>query len=1178
MAINYIPADVTQGLLFEEPQKIPQLPEGKLVAYDGKNIMPTVEGYKSFFGTSNRVGDSTLPATEIQEILCFSTEYSQLVLIALCGDGLWLRSMEGDGTVTITEDSSEYSIAFPLGNFSWNKIVPLSSANPWKLWTKVIINNRAFFYANGLANVLEIVSPGPGMIKIKKLDPTYIISAVAKQHKIQIVLKEELGNSTYKSIQIDGGYYTKYVSRESDIDDFIERIRDALGGGDISGKSLSVTKGKWTFNIPEFANYNAISASIVAANGTALRDISVSADLSVASYLDYATRGFTADAVTTLNEFYALYPTLLNSWDMYTYITPKFQSNLVPTPNNVTITAWDGAQYTYDIYTYDIVAHIAWMNLHRPPLMVSYGINFTNFAGSDIKVTIPMMPSVSFSVWRQFLAMLYHLASDAYENIPSYFVHRRDATTYEGVPFSKPNVVDFANVAYNPLDNIWDGRPVSGTAVPNPANYSKLPVLAGDVPSNIYINFMNPLLYGSDPNLFQASFPFSGGYWNITITTSYIGLAWTSSPLYTIEPITTSSTSTRRIYIPNAAFLGFTDTIIWFYIKADAAQIPGYNVNTLGGGNGLIIRANSLGTSGDYQLYTTAPDFDTAWSCGRANYSLQGSGSHWRSFKAGTEFNAELTNIENYKLKDGVAKYQLDHYSADIGPPFILISDLFGLLSSSFPTTGTFRLSACKLKKSYFLTGYKGMTLQSYRHGNEPSGTFNLTLDSSPTSISIPIPSSISTSQQIADHIFTGLYPHFPLTTLTKNSDPAATLNGTITKEYLTFDGHTPTVALTKDGTETGESISILSSTSVKMAEVDGVFKARGRLGAWKSGGSLHLSSPTNYMDFVPSISTQANELRVESVRGKIIQIVGSGEGFTMFNTGNVVRGEYNGEQNSFVFAELFPTGVADPRHITSFGGSVYFYTPVGLMQSAGGQVKKLDYILLDYLAQFKIPLKLNSLSDRYLTIEITEEYLDNLFYDRLIRDGVAASYPTEYQPATSSSSGFLEKPQIDLSRQYVKAFIYDTQLGKWGIYSQPHKSLISYSPWNITSDLISLGDSTYSPKMGAIGLDGKTYIFDEANMDSYIIYGKWGLSRRGKSRLTRVDVGFTKLPKARVAIESSFEGSRIDFSDVQQSEEVTKETRETLHFHANGKWHNVRISGIFDLNFLNVGGFVYGR
>ena len=231
MAISYIPADVTQGLLFEEPQKIPQLPEGKLVAYDGKNIMPTVEGYKSFFGTSNRVGDSTLPATEIQEILCFSTEYSQLVLIALCGDGLWLRSMEGDGTVTITEDSSEYSIAFPLGKFSWNKIVPLSSASPWKLWTKVIINNRAFFYANGLANVLEIVSPGPGMIKIKKLDPTYIISAVAKQHKIQIVLKEELGNSTYKSIQIDVGYYTKYVSRESDIDDFIERIRDARRRG-----------------------------------------------------------------------------------------------------------------------------------------------------------------------------------------------------------------------------------------------------------------------------------------------------------------------------------------------------------------------------------------------------------------------------------------------------------------------------------------------------------------------------------------------------------------------------------------------------------------------------------------------------------------------------------------------------------------------------------------------------------------------------------------------------------------------------------------------------------------------------------------------------------------------------------------------------------------------------------
>lgn len=1178
MAINYIPADVTQGLLFEEPQKIPQLPEGKLVAYDGENILPTAEGYKSFFGISNRIGDSTLPSTEIQEIVSFVTEFGQVILLGLCGDGLWVRAAEGDGTATVTETSTEYTVAFPLGKFSWTRVVPLASASPWKLWTKVLLNNRAFFYANGLGHILEVESLGAGNLTIKKLEPTYIISAVAKQHKIQIELDLELGNSSYKSVQIDGSYFTKYVSREADVDDFVERIRDAIGGGDISGKSLSVTKGKWTFNIPEFANYNAISASIVAANGTALRDISVSADLSVASYLDYATRGFTADAVTTLNEFYALYPTLLNSLDMYAYITPTFQPGLVPTPNNVTITAWDGAQYTYDIYTYDIVAHIAWMNLHRPPLMASYGINFTKFAGTDIKVTIPMMPSVSFSVWRQFLAMLYHLASDAYENIPSYFVHRRDATTYEGVPFSKPNVVNFAKVAYNPLDNIWAGRPVSGTAVPNPANYSKLPVLAGDVPSNIYINFMNPLLYGSDPNLFQASFPFSGGYWNITITTSYIDLAWTSSPLYTIEPITTSSTSTRRIYIPNAAFLGFANSIIWFYIKADATQIPGYNVNTLGGGNGLTIRANSLGTSGDYQLYTTAPAFDTAWSCGRANYSLQGSGSHWRSFKAGTEFNAELTNIENDKLKDGVAKYQLDHYSADIGPPFILISDLFGLLSSSFPTTGTFRLSACKLKKSYFLIGYKGMTLQSYRHGNEPSGTFNLTLDSSPTSISIPLPASLSTSQQIADHIYTGLHAIYPLTTVTKTADPEATLTATITKEFLTYDGHTPIVAITKDGTETGDTISLISSTSQKMAEVDGIFKARGRLGAWKADGALHLSSPTNPMDFVPSISTQANELRIESIRGKIIQAIGSGEGFTLFNSGNVVRANYNGEQNSFNFAELYPVGIADPRHLGILGGVTYFYTPTGLMQSAGNEIQKLDYALLDYLAQFKIPLKISSAAERYLIIEITEEYLDNLFYDRLLRKGVAVSYPKAYQAPATSSSGILQPPAISLDKPYVKAFFFDTQLGKWGICTRAHKALISYAPWNVTSELISLGDNTYTAKLGAIGTDGKTYIFDEHSTDSYILFGKWGLTKRGLSRLTQVDVGFTELPKATVSIETSFEGSRIDFANVQTSQEITEETRETLHFFANGKWHNVKIAGIFELNFLNVGGFGYGR
>jgi len=56
--------------------------------------------------------------------------------------------------------------------------------------------------------------------------------------------------------------------------------------------------------------------------------------------------------------------------------------------------------------------------------------------------------------------------------------------------------------------------------------------------------------------------------------------------------------------------------------------------------------------------------------------------------------------------------------------------------------------------------------------------------------------------------------------------------------------------------------------TFANMAQVQGIFQARGRLGMWDSANSIYLSSNLDPMDFTPAIKTGANVFKVDAVIG----------------------------------------------------------------------------------------------------------------------------------------------------------------------------------------------------------------------------------------------------------------------------------------------------------------------
>ena len=107
-----------------------------IVAYDGKNFLPTAYGYKSFFGTQYRLSIQQLTA-RVDYVLLFQNARYENILVALCEDGIRLKKAEASGdwfhAVVHTIDEEFY--------------IP---------WHYSILSNDLFLYRQGKAEVYKM--------------------------------------------------------------------------------------------------------------------------------------------------------------------------------------------------------------------------------------------------------------------------------------------------------------------------------------------------------------------------------------------------------------------------------------------------------------------------------------------------------------------------------------------------------------------------------------------------------------------------------------------------------------------------------------------------------------------------------------------------------------------------------------------------------------------------------------------------------------------------------------------------------------------------------------------------------------------------------------------------------------------------------------------------------------
>ena len=133
-----------------------------IVAYDGKNFLPTAYGYSSYFGSSFRLDVKALQSP-VDAVLVFQNAALNNFLIALCEDGIHVKTAEASG--------------------AWEHyVVHTVVANEYVPWTYTILNNELYCYRQGYDKVWKFLFNPADVVEILQPDPvdiTFTITATS---------------------------------------------------------------------------------------------------------------------------------------------------------------------------------------------------------------------------------------------------------------------------------------------------------------------------------------------------------------------------------------------------------------------------------------------------------------------------------------------------------------------------------------------------------------------------------------------------------------------------------------------------------------------------------------------------------------------------------------------------------------------------------------------------------------------------------------------------------------------------------------------------------------------------------------------------------------------------------------------------------------------------------------
>ena len=434
---------------------------------------------------------------------------------------------------------------------------------------------------------------------------------------------------------------------------------------------------------------------------------------------------------------------------------------------------------------------------------------------------------------------------------------------------------------------------------------------------------------------------------------------------------------------------------------------------------------------------------------------------------------------------------------------------------------------------------------------------------------------------------FYALLQQIGLTNLTYTVDtPVAIEVGAVFKgTQVSYLGTAPVITLAQNGTEVYYVSSGPTGLGIRqLAQVDGIYAARGRLGTYTRENVINWSSVVNPMDFTPAISTQANELRIKALKGKITKVLPTTEGFIIYSTGNIIRAEYIGGQEVFKFTSISEEGIVNPKYVAAAGDVHLLWTGNGLktLDALSGSPKDTIPELTDLLTNYIMPLKLQILDNRYLVINATTNpYLGLSNAD--ILNNTATNISLGTQPAilnyTDTTWEIRTEDGIEETFPvYHMAIIYDLITQRWGIMAKDYKALCSINPINQS------GFKTEKDQLGlearyrnylkgmALLLDTNTLaLCNDNEPTAYLRFGNFRLHPRGYTQINKVETEYADYSNAAITVIGSDDNRLLDSQTAQSSTKTVTAGQDNFYLTICKRWFNILVTGRFHLTRLTV-------
>lgn len=210
----------------------------------------------------------------------------------------------------------------------------------------------------------------------------------------------------------------------------------------------------------------------------------------------------------------------------------------------------------------------------------------------------------------------------------------------------------------------------------------------------------------------------------------------------------------------------------------------------------------------------------------------------------------------------------------------------------------------------------------------------------------------------------------------------------------------------------------------VPATDIHGITSANNYLIAWNAS-TIFWSSPTNPIDFAPSLITGAGSGIPTELRGSIIACYPALNGFYIYSTENIILAQYSGNaQFPWVFKDIAGAmAIVDKENVTHAAVDTFTLalTPSGYIKFSSQGAEPVFPEVSDFLS-------LKHFED-YNAGVFTETPLANALYSRITRVGIR----------------FIVISYGAVANIFTHALIYDTAQQRWGKLKVTHSYCFNY-------------------------------------------------------------------------------------------------------------------------------------